>query len=105
RERERVPLHEELALLDLHALLDLEFGAVDERMTLALAPLLVLDDESAGAVHDDEVALLVLDRVRVVQAHGTGVLRLHRRLFRTVAGGSADVERAHGELRARLADG
>src|SRR6185436_8303254 len=105
RERVGVPLHEELSLLDVLAVLDLELGAVDDRVALALAALLVLDDERARAVHDHQVALLVLDRVDVVELHAPGVLRLQGGLLAVVAGGSADVERAHGELRARLADG
>ena len=104
RERVGVPLHEQLALLDLLAVLDLQLGAVDDGVALALAALLVLDDEGAGAVHDHQVALLVLDGVDVVELHDAGVLGLQRRLLGAVARGAADVERAHRELGARLAD-
>ena len=65
----RIPLDQELSLLDVLAVLDLELGAVDDGVALALAALLVLDDERARAVHDHEVALLVLDRVDVVELH------------------------------------
>jgi hypothetical protein len=99
-----VPLDQQLALLDLGAVLDLELGAVDDGVALALAALLVVDDESARAVHDHQVALLVLDRAHVVELDGAAVLRLERRLLGAVAGGAADVERTHGELGARLAD-
>ena len=81
RERVGVPLHEELALLDLLAVLDLQLGAVDDGVALALAALLVLDDEGARAVHDHEVALLVLDRVDVVELQRARVLGLERRLL------------------------
>ena len=104
-ERVGVPLHEELALLDLGAVLDLELGAVDHGVPLALAALLVLDDEGARAVHDHEVALLVLDRGQVVELDGARVLGFEGGLLGGVAGGAADVEGAHGELGAGLADG
>ena len=62
-----IPLDQQLALLDLRAVLDLELGAVDHGVALALAALLVVDDERARAVHDHQVALLVLDRGHVVE--------------------------------------
>ena len=60
-------------------------GAVDDGVALALAALLVVDDQGARAVHDHQVALLVLDRVDVVELHGAGVLGLERRLLGAVA--------------------
>ena len=55
RHGEGVPLGEELAGLDLVALLDLEHRAVDEAVVLALAAGVVDDDDLAVAVHDDDV--------------------------------------------------
>ena len=81
RERVRVPLDQQLALLDLLAVLDLELGAVDHGVALALAALLVVDDEGAGAVHHHQVALLVLDRGDVVELDDAGVLGLQRGLL------------------------
>ncbi len=55
-----IPLDERLALLDLLAVLHLQPRAVDDRVALAIAPLLVLDDERPVAVHDDQLAVLPL---------------------------------------------
>ena len=47
----------------------------------------------------------VLDGVEVVEAHHAGVAVLERRLLRTPRRRATDVEGAHGELGAGLADG
>ena len=45
------------ALLDRLAVAHLQARAVDDRVALAVASLVVLDHERAGAVHDDQLAL------------------------------------------------
>ena len=65
----------------------------------------------AVAVHDDEVVgrrrpspLVALDHREVVEAHDALVLGVEHRLFRHPRRRAADVERAHRQLRAGLAD-
>ncbi len=91
--------------LNLVAVLMLEHGAVHEAVVLALAAGVVHDDELAVAVHDDDGAVLLLGELRVAQAHGAFGARLERALLDLAARRRAtDVERAHRELGARLAD-
>ena len=106
RERVRIPLDEHLALLDLLAVLHLQPRAVDDRIALAVAALLVLDDERAVAVHDDQLAafLVGLDDDHALVVDGARVTRIERVLIGDARRRSADVERAHRQLRARLAD-
>ena len=89
---------------DFLAFLDLELGAVNDLVTLALAALGVGDDHPAAAVHDDGLALLVLDRGQALEGDDARVLRFDRRLLGTERGRAADVERAHGELGSGFAD-
>src|SRR5262249_10890569 len=104
RERVRIPLDQHLALLDLLPFLHLQPRAVDDRITLAVAPLLILHDERSAAVHHDQSAVFRLDDGHALEADGAGIARLERRLRADPRRGAADVERAHRQLRARLAD-
>ena len=114
REGVGIPLDEDRALLDVRAVAHLEARAVDDRVALAIAPLRVLDDDRPGAVHDDELALgvggrarggLGLDDLQALVADRAGVLGVERRLLADARRRAADVERAHRQLRAGLADG
>src|SRR5207248_3931325 len=84
------------------------FLARRERLGAALLRLLgrgVLDDDQlAVAVDDDQVAVLVGNGRHVDELHFAGVRRFVLRLLRNARRRTADVERTHGELRARLAD-
>ena len=60
REGVRIPLDQHLALLDLLPVLHLEARTVDDRIALAVAALLVLDDDRAVAVHDDQLAAFLV---------------------------------------------
>src|SRR2546423_955738 len=72
-------------------------------MPRSLAPALVENDERAVAVHRRDLAATILDDVEFdVLDRAVHARLVLRRLFE--ARGSADVERAHRELRARLAD-
>ena len=62
RERVRIPLDEDLALLDLLAVAHLEVRAVDDRVALADDALVVDDVDRAAAVHDDRAAAAVARR-------------------------------------------
>ena len=59
RERVRIPLDEDLALLDVLAVAHLEVRAVDDRVALADDALVVHDVDRAAAVHDDRAACRV----------------------------------------------
>src|SRR3989442_14929199 len=102
---ERVPFHEHGALLDLLLRLDLELGAVHDRVALALPPALVGHADLAVAVGGHEVAVAVHDGAQVVELHHACALRLVLGGLDDAAGRAADVERPHRQLRAGLADG
>src|SRR5262249_33314769 len=104
RERVRIPLDEHLALLDRLPFLHLQPRAVDDRVALAIAPLLVLHHQRSAAVHDDQPAVLGLDDLQPLEADRAGVPRLERRLLADARRRAADVERPHRQLRAGLAD-
>src|SRR5438132_1490705 len=102
--RERIPLRELGADLDLLAFLHVQLGAVADVVALALAAVLVRDHQLAIPVHHDGRAVLALDRLQGVEVHYAGVPVLDGARFRAPGGRAADVEGAHGELRAGLAD-
>ena len=92
------------ALTD-RAVLDGQGRAVRHLVTLALAAVVVRDQHFAGTRNDDQVALAVGD-----VAHGRGEadravrLGFDARRHRRTRCRTTDVERTHGQLRARLAD-
>ena len=104
RQRVRIPLGQLLALLHHAALVDQQLGAVGNAMARALAAVLVDQNDLAVAPHDDRDALAVDDDVAVLDRDLGVIDRLDRGLLRTALHGAADVEGAHGQLRARLAD-
>ena len=64
-------------------------------------------------MHTNRAVLVQHDPTTVERLHGSQIIELHRavvlrlndRLLKCLAGRAADVERAHGQLRARFADG
>ena len=103
--RERVPLGEELARLDLVALGALEDRAVHEAVMLALAAVSSTIDELAVAVHDGDGSVATTREVRAADADEAFGARFDRALLDLAARRRAtDVERTHRELGARLAD-
>src|ERR1017187_2269036 len=100
----RVPDREDRALGDLLAVADVQEGADDDVVALELLALLVEDQDRAGLVEDDVAALgglhepqaAVLDHADGLDAD-LGRLEPARR-------DAADVERAHRQLGAGLAD-
>src|SRR6185437_9477525 len=100
-----VPLNQGVALGDLLVLLHLEFGAVNHRVALLFAALIVNNDDGAGAVHDNQIAGLGLDGLQVDEAHGADAASFQARLLRNSRCRTADVEGTHGELRAGFTDG
>ena len=105
RESVRIPLDHNLAERDRIAFVDLELGAVHDRVALAFAALLVDDGNRTLAVHDNQIARLRLDGLQSDEAHGTIVLGIEARLLGNSRCGTTDVEGTHGELRSRFADG
>src|SRR5262245_13480029 len=103
-ERVRVPLGDLLALLDVPAVGDVQRCVVSDRVTLDFAPSVVDDQHRAVAVHGDDLAFAADDRVEVVVFDVTARARLVRRLLGNLRRRAADVERAHRQLRAGLAD-
>src|SRR4029077_12647934 len=101
----RIPLDEGLALLDLATVLDGDNGADDDGVNFEFAAVLVEHLDGAVLVQDDVVAVLELDDAKFVVTNGTVVLGLDGGLLELAGGNTAGVERAHGELRAGLADG
>ena len=87
RERVRIPLDQDLSDFDLLAIGHLEPRAVDNRVALAIAPLRVLHDNRAGAVHDHALAgvgvvlPLRLDYLQALIADRAGVLRIESGLL------------------------
>src|SRR6266545_1326464 len=104
RHRVRVPLGEERVRLDALAVADEQLRAVDDAVPLALAPLLVRDDDLAVPVHHDEGAVLLLRDGHLVELHEARVAVLEGGLLRAPGRRAADMEGPHRELRAGLAD-
>src|SRR5438034_670925 len=105
REGKGIPLGENLAVSDVFAVLNAEARAVDNVVALLLTALLIDDGDEAGTVHGDERAATTLDVFKVDEFDHPVVAGFERGALGDARGGSADVERAHGELRAGFADG
>jgi hypothetical protein len=112
REGVGIPLDQDGALLDVRPVAHLEARAVDDRVALAIAPLRVLDtiDPVRFMTTSSPLASapirrgLGLDDLQALVADGAGVLGVERRLLADARRRAADVERAHRQLRAGLAD-
>src|ERR1700674_717049 len=105
RESVRVPLDHYLSELDWVAFVDLDLGAVDDGVALALAALLVNYRDRALAIHDHQVAGLGFDRLDADKTHGASGFGFQTRLFGNSRCRTADVEGTHGELGSRFTDG
>ena len=104
--RERIPVGEDGAGLDGLVGLDGEGGAIGHLVALALAAEFIDDDDFAGAGDDDQLALGVGDVAHGgVEADDAAGVRFDAGGHGRTRGRAADVEGAHGQLRARLADG
>src|SRR5208283_5383133 len=62
------------------------------------------DDDFAVTRHHDQVAVAAFHGVDAMQAHHAFVAHFERGLLGAPAGGTADMEGTHRELRARLAN-
>src|SRR5262249_12110982 len=102
---ERIPLHEQLAHGHLALVLDLDAGPGHHRIALLLTAALVHHDDLAVAVEHDDVVVTIHHGADVVVLHDARVLGVVLRRLDAAARRAADVEGAHGELGAGLADG
>src|SRR5258706_8110426 len=99
----RVPRCERLPRLDGFSVGDEKRGAVGDLVALALAAVVVGDEHFAGPGNHHLLALGVGDVAYLRrETHGAVRLRLDLVRDRGARSRSADVEGAHGELRARL---
>ena len=99
-----VPFGQLLALGDRRVVVDQQARAVGHAMLGALA-LGAVDQHQLGvAAHHDGHARAVDHDVAVAHLDVAVMARLDARLLGAALGGAADVEGAHGELGARLAD-
>src|SRR6202035_5841190 len=103
RPRIRVPLGDALAALDVIALVDLQPRAIGDAVHGALGAVGITDGNDEVAAHRDQVAVRVLGDVAVLDRDGAFKVQLDERLPGDLRR-AADMERAHGELGARLAD-
>src|ERR1019366_2498474 len=109
----RIPFRDQLAGLDLVALSLAQLGAVHQRIALAFALADVAafvgdlrrNHDLAVAGHGYQVAVAALARVDAMQAQHPLGADLERGARGAPAGGAADMEGAHRELRAGFADG
>src|SRR6516164_1826421 len=99
----RIPLRDALPALDLVVLVDQHARAVLDAVHGALGAVRIehADDHIAG--HGDRLPVGILHHVLVLDLDRAVEVRLDDRLLRDLRR-AADMERAHGELRARLAD-
>ena len=101
----RIPLDEHFALLDLAAVRNRDHGADDDIVAFQfVAGFFVNDEHHAVLVEDDIVAILQFHLAEVLILQHTRVASLNLRLLKHGGGGTADVERTHGQLRTRFTD-
>src|SRR6266849_6160794 len=100
-----VPLDEGFGLLDVAAVGHLDDRADDEVVQFEFAAVLAENGDGTVFVQDDGIAVFQLDQAQIVVANGALVFGFDLRLLEHGGGGAPDVEGAHGELGARLADG
>ncbi len=104
REGERVPFSKNLPVGNVFPVLTAEARAVNHVVALLLAVLFIDDSDQSSAVHGDGGAATTLDVLEVHELYDAVVARFERGAFGNAGGRSADMERAHGELRAGFAN-
>src|SRR5580700_5539771 len=98
-----IPLSNALAALDLVAVVDFEPGAILDPMDRAFRAVWALDDDCDIARHDHKVALAIAGEMAIADLHDSIEIGFDEGLIGDLRR-AADVEGAHRELRARLAD-
>ena len=99
----RIPLRDPLAAHDVLAVVDLQPRAVLDAVHGAFGAVRIGDGNDQVAAHHDLIAFRIADDVLVLDLDGALEVRLDERLLRDLRR-TADVERTHGQLCARLAD-
>ncbi len=100
-----IPLGETIAALHLDAVIDTQMRAVRQPVHGPLRAVIVEHDDGGIAAHDHEAALRILDDVALLDLHRAVEIRLEERLIDHLGRRhAAQMEGAHGELRAGLAD-
>ena len=102
---EGVPLRQHPAGLHLLPLLHLDVGPVGERVAFPFDALFADQDQFRLAAQIHQLALAVDYHLRIVEPDPAPAPGHVEALFSPSGGGAADVEGAHGELGAGLADG
>src|ERR1035437_7786986 len=105
REGVRIPFQQVLVGFNRSTVGGQHTGAVIHFIAFLFAALVVDHRYFSVAVHRDQFARLALHGLNAHVARETVALRVLGRLLADTAGGAADVEGAHGQLRAGLADG
>ena len=103
RPRIGIPLGDALAALDLVAVVDAQPRAVLDAVHRAFGAVRIDHRHHEVAAHRDQIAIGVARDVLVLDLDLPFEIRLDEGLLRDLRR-AADMERAHGELRARLAD-
>src|SRR2546423_3634766 len=99
----RVPFGDALAALDVIALVDLHACTVLDAVHGTFGAVLIDDRDRDITRHGHQLAFRVARNILVPDLDRAFIVRLDERLLVDLRS-AADVERAHGELRARLAD-
>src|SRR5208337_3398327 len=105
RQGVRIPLNKLLADIHFLPVLDFKPSAVDDRIFFLLTTRFIVNGDTPASGHDHVVAFLVFHRIQVEIFDSAGILGFKYGLLNNLACRTADVERSHRELRARLADG
>src|SRR5438094_8024039 len=74
-------------------------------IALLFAALFIHDGNQTGAVHGDGCTAATFDVLEIHELDDAVVARFERGALGDARSGSTNVERAHGELRARFANG
>src|SRR5581483_8810051 len=101
----RIPLDEGFAFLDRSAIVLGNHGTDDDVVTLQLPAFLVVHAYRAVFVQHDPTAIQRLHCSQIIEPDRAVVFGFDDRLLECLAGGAADVEGAHGQLRSGLGDG
>src|ERR1019366_6421964 len=104
RQGVRIPFGQLLHTRDGLAFLDQHPGAIRHPETSPFTLLIVDQQDFAIAAHDHRDALAVHDDITVFERNGTVMAGFDAGLLGTALRRAADVEGAHGQLGARLAD-
>src|SRR6516164_6622321 len=99
-----VPFSDALAAIDLIAVFDQQTRAVLDAVHRALRPVRIEYGNHHVACHGDGLAIVVLDQILVRELDRAVEVGFDNRMFRDLRR-AADVEGAHGQLGAGLADG